>query len=97
MRAARARDGHTFGADGVALERVVGIRLAPRRARGIEDTRAVVKVASVRVAAEEDEASALGIEATAAVLLPADGEPRGTRIFGPVARELRDKRFMKII
>jgi large subunit ribosomal protein L14 len=33
----------------------------------------------------------------AAVLLRPDGEPRGTRIFGPVGRELRDKRFMKII
>ena len=33
----------------------------------------------------------------AAVLIKQDGEPRGTRIFGPVGRELRDKRFMKII
>ncbi|MCP5061323.1 MAG: 50S ribosomal protein L14 [Ignavibacteriae bacterium] len=33
----------------------------------------------------------------AAVLLNAQDEPRGTRIFGPVARELRDKKFMKII
>ncbi len=33
----------------------------------------------------------------AAVLLNAQGEPRGTRIFGPVARELRDKSFMKIV
>ncbi len=33
----------------------------------------------------------------AAVLLKNDGEPRGTRIFGPVGRELRDKRYMKII
>jgi len=33
----------------------------------------------------------------AAVLINADGNPRGTRIFGPVARELREKRFMKII
>jgi large subunit ribosomal protein L14 len=33
----------------------------------------------------------------AAVLLNQQGEPRGTRIFGPVARELRDKKFMKII
>ena len=32
-----------------------------------------------------------------AVLIRNDGEPRGTRIFGPVGRELRDKRFMKII
>lgn len=33
----------------------------------------------------------------AAVLLTANGEPRGTRIFGPVARELRDFNYMKII
>ncbi|MCY4418553.1 MAG: 50S ribosomal protein L14 [Cytophagales bacterium] len=33
----------------------------------------------------------------AVVLLNANDEPRGTRIFGPVARELREKRFMKII
>ena len=31
------------------------------------------------------------------VLLNANNEPRGTRIFGPVARELRDKQFMKIV
>src|SRR5699024_8410231 len=33
----------------------------------------------------------------AAVILRNDGEPRGTRIFGPVGRELRDKRFMRIV
>src|SRR5215218_9090948 len=33
----------------------------------------------------------------AAVLIKDGGDPRGTRIFGPVGRELRDKRFMKII
>ena len=33
----------------------------------------------------------------AVVLITKDGEPRGTRIFGPVARELRDKKYMKII
>jgi len=33
----------------------------------------------------------------AAVLIKPDGEPIGTRVFGPVARELREKRFMKII
>ncbi|WP_025273829.1 50S ribosomal protein L14 [Haloglycomyces albus] len=32
-----------------------------------------------------------------AAVLVRDGEPRGTRIFGPVARELRDKQFMKVI
>ena len=33
----------------------------------------------------------------AAVIIAKDGNPRGTRIFGPVARELRDRNFMKII
>jgi len=33
----------------------------------------------------------------AVVLINEDGEPRGTRVFGPVARELRDKKYMKII
>ena len=33
----------------------------------------------------------------AAVVIDADGNPRGTRIFGPVGRELRDKQFMKIV
>ncbi len=33
----------------------------------------------------------------AAVILDAQNEPRGTRIFGPVARELREKKFMKIV
>jgi large subunit ribosomal protein L14 len=33
----------------------------------------------------------------AAVLIDANGEPKGTRIFGPVGRELREKRYMKIV
>ena len=36
-------------------------------------------------------------EDNAVVLLTATNEPRGTRIFGPVARELRDRRYMKIV
>ncbi len=41
--------------------------------------------------------SYIRFDENAAVLLNAQNEPRGTRIFGPVARELRDKKFMKII
>lgn len=41
--------------------------------------------------------SYIRFEENAAVLLNNQDEPRGTRIFGPVARELRDKRFMKIV
>jgi large subunit ribosomal protein L14 len=41
--------------------------------------------------------SYLRFDDNAAVVISQAGEPRGTRIFGPVARELRDKNFMKII
>jgi large subunit ribosomal protein L14 len=41
--------------------------------------------------------SYIRFEDNAVVLLNANDEPRGTRIFGPVARELRDKQFMKIV
>ena len=41
--------------------------------------------------------SYLRFDANAIVIIGADGNPRGTRIFGPVARELRAKNFMKII
>jgi large subunit ribosomal protein L14 len=41
--------------------------------------------------------SYIRFEDNAVVLLTANDEPRGTRIFGPVARELRDKQFMKIV
>lgn len=41
--------------------------------------------------------SYIRFEENAAVLLNPQNEPRGTRIFGPVARELREKQFMKII
>ena len=42
--------------------------------------------------------STLRFDDNACVIIdPKSGEPRGTRIFGPVARELRDKQFMRII
>ena len=41
--------------------------------------------------------SYIRFDQNAAVLIDNQGEPRGTRIFGPVARELREKRFMRIV
>lgn len=41
--------------------------------------------------------SFIRFDENAAVILNAQGEPRGTRIFGPVARELREKNYMKIV
>ena len=53
----------------------------------------------VRTAKEirRDDGTAIRFDRNAAVLLTAQGEPIGTRIFGPVTRELRSKRYMKII
>ena len=59
----------------------------------------VVKAVIVRTTKERrrPDGSYIKFDENAAVILRQDGEPRGTRIFGPVGRELRDKRFMKII
>ncbi len=58
----------------------------------------VVKAVIVRTVKENRRAdgSYIKFDENAAVIIKDDLEPRGTRIFGPVARELRDKRFMKI-
>jgi len=60
----------------------------------------VVKAVIVRTVKETRRAdgSYIKFDENAAVIIKnKDGEPRGTRIFGPVGRELRDKKFMKIV
>ena len=59
----------------------------------------VVKAVIVRTVKENrrPDGSYIKFDENAAVIIKEDNEPRGTRIFGPVARELRDTRFMKII
>ncbi|HWK21057.1 MAG TPA: 50S ribosomal protein L14 [Microbacteriaceae bacterium] len=59
----------------------------------------VVKAVVVRTAksTRRPDGSYIKFDENAAVILKSDGDPRGTRIFGPVGRELRDKKFMKII
>lgn len=48
-------------------------------------------------ATRRSDGSYVKFDANAVVLIQDDGNPKGTRIFGPVARELRDKNFMKIV
>lgn len=59
----------------------------------------IVKAVIVRTKKEtrRPDGSYISFDENAAVIIKADGEPKGTRIFGPVARELRDKKFMKIV
>lgn len=59
----------------------------------------VVKAVIVRTAAKirRPDGSYLRFDKNAAVVIDKDNNPRGTRIFGPVARELRERNFMKIV
>ncbi len=60
---------------------------------------AVIKAVVVRTAApiRRRDGSILRFDSNAIVVIDKDGNPKGTRIFGPVARELREKKFMKIV
>lgn len=59
----------------------------------------VVRAVIVRTKKERrrKDGSYIRFDENAAVILNNNGEPRGTRIFGPIGRELRDKKFMRII
>ena len=59
----------------------------------------VARAVIVRTAKEmrRRDGSYIRFDENAAVLIDDGGEPRGTRIFGPVGRELREKRYMKIV
>ena len=59
----------------------------------------VVKGVVVRTAypIKRDDGTVLRFDSNAVVIIDKDGNPKGTRVFGPVARELRKKKFMKIV
>ena len=59
----------------------------------------VVKCVIVRTKNQvrRDDGSYIRFDQNACVVINDDGEPRGTRVFGPVARELRDKKFTRIV
>ncbi len=61
--------------------------------------KAVIRAVIVRVkhSTRRDDGSYVRFDSNACVLIDADKNPRGTRIFGAVARELRENRFMKIV
>jgi large subunit ribosomal protein L14 len=59
----------------------------------------VIRAVVVRCKKEvrRSDGSYISFDENAAVIIDENGNPRGTRIFGPVARELRDKKYMKIV
>lgn len=97
IRCIRVLGGHERRYAGVGDMIVVSVKSAIPGApvKKGEVSRAVV----VRTKKEirRKDGSYIRFDENAAVLLNAQGEPRGTRIFGPVARELRERQFMKIV
>ena len=77
-------------ADNTGAKEILCIRVmggSTRRYANIGDT----------IVATVKDATPGGVDENAAVIIKDDLTPRGTRIFGPVARELREKKFMKIV
>ena len=54
-------------------------------------------IVRTRKGLRRDSGMSIRFDDNAAVIINADGNPKGTRVFGPVARELRDKNFTKIV
>jgi large subunit ribosomal protein L14 len=67
--------------------------------RGVVKKGEVIRAVVVRTRHKirRADGSYLAFDKNAAVIINAQNDPRGTRIFGPIARELREKKFMKII
>ena len=76
---------------------VAAVKQAPPG--GVVNKGVVVKAVIVRTksGARREDGSYIKFDENAAVVINADKSPRGTRIFGPVARELREHDFMKIV
>jgi large subunit ribosomal protein L14 len=76
---------------------VVSVKEAIPNAKVKKGEIAKAVIVRTRKEVSRQDGSYIRFDANSAVLVDKDNEPIGTRIFGPVARELRAKRFMKII
>lgn len=100
--AKRVRCIHVFGGTGrryAGLGDQVIVSVKAAIPGGVVKKKDVSKAVVVRCVKEQKrkDGSYIRFDENAVVLLNAQGEPRGTRIFGPVARELRDRKYMKIV
>ncbi len=87
------------GRDHASLGDIVSASVRRASPDGAVKKKQVVKavIARTKKAVRRADGSSIRFDDNAVVLLNNSDEPRGTRIFGPVARELRDKGYMKII
>lgn len=97
VRCIRILGGHGRRYAGIGDVIVVAVKAAiPGGGVKKGDVSKAVIVRTVKETRRKD-GTYIRFDENAAVLLNAQGEPRGTRIFGPVARELRDRNYMKIV
>jgi large subunit ribosomal protein L14 len=85
----------TFGGVGDVIVAVVKDAIPNMAVKKSDVVRAVI--VRTRHTLRRDSGQSIRFDDNAAVLINADGNPRGSRVFGPVARELRDKSFTKIV
>jgi large subunit ribosomal protein L14 len=85
--------------DTAAVGDIITVHIKQSTPEATVKTGEVAKAVVVRTktAIRRSDGSYLRFDSNAVVILGTDGNPKGTRIFGPVARELRAKNFMKII
>ena len=86
-------------ADNTGAKELMCIRVLGAAPGGVVKKGDVVRAVVVRSAkgVRREDGTYIRFDENAAVIIKEDKNPRGTRIFGPVARELRDKDFMKIL
>ncbi len=78
---------------------IVIVTIKEADAGGVVKKKTVQRAVIVRTTSSirREDGSALKFDDNAVVIVNADGQPRGTRVFGPVARELRDRGYQKIV
>lgn len=85
----------TYGSIGDTIVAVVKEAIPNMAVKKSDVVKAVI--VRTRQSLRRDSGMSIRFDDNAAVIINADGNPRGTRVFGPVARELRDKNFTKIV
>ena len=97
VRCIRVLGGHEKRYAGIGDIIVVSVKDAIPNAGVKKGDKSRAVIVRTKKEIRRKDGSYIRFDENAAVLLNTQGEPRGTRIFGPVARERRDKSFMKIV
>ncbi len=97
LRGSTARGRHTRRTAGVGDRVVCSVKKALPNADIKAGDKVIAVVVRTKSPTRREDGSYVRFDSNACVLIEKDGNPRGTRIFGAVARELREKNYMKIV